>query len=343
MMPPTEEEEHAAATKAGEPEEDNEANERRTAEADTSTNERRWVRVGRIVCFEEETGEQKRRMIMKRRRKDQEESSGRGQASKRWRAIRARIRGKDGRKTSNQRKATERSTLSEAFRKAKDRRDKGEMSERSRVKCVQEERDDTDGWNKEDHDAFMEEARNDDWEMGDIFLGNVQKRLPYMLHSEIVDHRRWAKRQYGSNSTERKRATEKKEAEEKAKNDEAESETDDGDDVTKRFGVFIAKARKDYARDCRKHSRNEVRLVKKQAKEKWAAAVSASGTVPNTHHQGDECTFDFECANHPWAKIHATHHAWFADLVAYCRVCRSVNSKKGTMQKRMQGKACQAG
>ena len=72
------------------------------------------------------------------------------------------MRGKDGRKTSNQRKATEPSTLSEAFRKAKDRRDKGEMSERSRVKYRQEERDDTDGWNKEDHDAFMEEARKDD-------------------------------------------------------------------------------------------------------------------------------------------------------------------------------------
>ena len=111
----------------------------------------------------------------------------------------------------------------------------------------------------------MEEARKDDWEMGDSFLDNVQKRLPYMLHSEIIDHRRWAKRQYGIDSKERKRTTEKKEAEEKAKNEEAESEADDDDNVAKRFGVLTAKARKDYARDRRKHSRNKVRLVKKQA------------------------------------------------------------------------------
>ena len=60
--------------------------------------------------------------------------------------------------------------------------------------------------------------------------------------------------------------------------------------------------------------------------------------MPRTQHQGDECTFDFECANHPWAKIHQTDQAWFIDLVAYCRVCGSVNSKKGTMQKEGRGR-----
>ena len=71
MLPPTEEEEHSAATEAEEPEEDNEANERGTAEAYATTTESRWVRVGRMVCFDEETGEQKRRMTMKQRRKKQ--------------------------------------------------------------------------------------------------------------------------------------------------------------------------------------------------------------------------------------------------------------------------------
>ena len=89
---------------------------------------------------------------------------------------------------------------------------------------------------------------------------------------------------------------------------------------------------------CRRHGRNKIRLVKKQAKERWTAAALASDTIPRTQHQGDECAFDFEGANHPWAKIHPTHQAWFANLVAYCRVCGAVNSKKGTMQKRCDGR-----
>ena len=78
--------------------------------------------------------------------------------------------------------------------------------------------------------------------------------------------------------------------------------------------------------------------MKKQSKERWAAAVSASGTLPRTQHHGDGCTFDFACNNHPWANIHQTHQAWFVDLVAYCRGCGSANTKKGTMQKECRGR-----
>ena len=72
--------------------------------------------------------------------------------------------------------------------------------------------------------------------------------------------------------------------------------------------------------------------------QRWAAAVACSGAVPKIHQQGDERAFDFEFHNHPWATIHATHQAWFRDLVAFSRVCGSVNSKKGTTQRPCKGR-----
>ena len=102
--------------------------------------------------------------------------------------------------------------------------------------------------------------------------------------------------------------------------------------------MLTAKARYNYKRDCRKQKVNKLSLVQKQAKQRWAAAVSCSGAMPRTHQQGDESIFEFDCMNHPWVKIHSTHQAWFSDLVAFCRVCGSVNSKKGTMQKECKGR-----
>ena len=112
----------------------------------------------------------------------------------------------------------------------------------------------------------------------------------------------------------------------------------DDEDKSSKFGVLTAKARQDFARDCKHQGRNKIRVVKKQAKERWTSAAAASYAMPRTQHQGDECTFDFDTAEHPWAKIHDSHQAWFADLVAYCRICGAVNSKKGTMQKRCEGR-----
>ena len=149
--------------------------------------------------------------------------------------------------------------------------------------------------------------------MSDNFLIKAQKRLPHMLHSEIIDHRRWARGQYGSNSKKRRTSAAEEKAKEKEERESMndKSGTDDEEKVTKKFGVLTAKARKNYKKDCMRYNRSKIRLVKKQAKESWTAVVSASGTMPRIQHQGDECTFDFECTNHPWAKIHATHQAWF--------------------------------
>ena len=108
--------------------------------------------------------------------------------------------------------------------------------------------------------------------------------------------------------------------------------------MNENFEVLTAKARGNYTRDCRKQKVNKLRLVKRQAQQRWAAAVSSSGAMQRTHQQGDERIFDCDCMNHSWAKIHSTHQAWFSDLVAYCRVCGSVNSKKGTMQKECKGR-----
>ena len=119
------------------------------------------------------------------------------------------------------------------------------------------------------------------------------------------------------------------------------SESSEEDNRDRKFGVLTAKARRDFAKDCKQQGRRKIRLVKKQAKEKWASAAAAANAVPRTHFQDDECTFDFDTAEHPWAKIHESHQAWFADLVAYCRVCGAVNSKKRHNAKTVWGKTCQ--
>lgn len=193
-----------------------------------------------------------RRRIAKQRIKDQSESSGRGQSSRRWRAIRARIRGKHGQRPTNQNKDTiSRSAISEAFKQAKERRYKGAQNAGSRTRYVKEEGGDTHGWNEEDHETFIEEAKKNEWEIDGRFLDRVQVRMPYMLHSEIIDHRRWVRGQYGSSSEERRNASANKEAEESEKNKDTESGTDDEEEVTNRFGVLTAKAREDYTADVR--------------------------------------------------------------------------------------------
>ena len=60
--------------------------------------------------------------------------------------------------------------------------------------------------------------------------------------------------------------------------------------------------------------------------------------MPRVQRQGDDCVFDFGCTNHPWAKIHSSHESLFSDLVAFCRICGAVNSKKGTMQRQCRGR-----
>ena len=93
-----------------------------------------------------------------------------------------------------------------------------------------------------------------------------------------------------------------------------------------------------YKKDCREAKWAKLRMCKKQTKQRWAAAVAGSGSMPMAQKRGDDCTFEFCCRNHPWAKMHGLHEAWFSDLVAFCGICGAVNSKKETMQNQRKGR-----
>ena len=98
------------------------------------------------------------------------------------------------------------------------KKDKVAQNERSPTKYGRERRSDTDGWNEEDHEVFIEEAKKDEWKMSDNFLRKIQERLPYILHSEIIEHRKWVRGQYGSDSKERRTTAAKDEAKERKEN-----------------------------------------------------------------------------------------------------------------------------
>ena len=101
-------------------------------------------------------------------------------------------------------------------------------------------RENTNGWNEEDHKAFLDEARKDEWEMSDNFLIKVQATIPHMLYSEIIDHRRWVWSWIGSDSKKRKTKAAEKEAkeDEERKEREEESGTEDEAEGTQKFGVL---------------------------------------------------------------------------------------------------------
>ena len=82
----------------------------------------------------------------------------------------------------------------------------------------------------------------------------------------------------------------------------------------------------------------KVEVCKKQATQRWIVAATASGTMPRVQEQGEANTFNFNCKNHPWARIHGAHEAWSCDIVVFCRVCGASNFKKGAMQKQCKGK-----
>ena len=86
------------------------------------------------------------------------------------------------------------------------------------------ERQKTDGWNEEDHQKFVEIAKEEEWELEDPFLKRVQERLPHMLHSEIIDHRRWLRISEGSNLKRRKIETAKAEARNADETDESDED-----------------------------------------------------------------------------------------------------------------------
>ena len=88
--------------------------------------------------------------IIKQRKESRNRDAGRGQASKRWEAIRARIRGKHGNRLCKRSEgSTERSAISMAFKRAKERRERGAQEERKPTKYGRERRRDTaDGMRK---------------------------------------------------------------------------------------------------------------------------------------------------------------------------------------------------
>ena len=169
-----------------------------------------------------------------------------------------------------------------------------------------------------------------------------------MLHSEIVERRRWAKITECRSEKKRKtggKAEAKKERSEDSNSESEEEEEEEEQEQHERakgkkedFSILTVKACANYKRDCKEAKWAKLRKVKKQAKQRWAAAAAGSGAMPRVQTQGDNSVCDFGCRNHPWAKIHNSHEAWFADQVAFCRICGPVNSEKGTMQRQCKGR-----
>ena len=123
-----------------------------------------------------------------------------------------------------------------------------------------------------------------------------------------------------------------------SEDEDEESQECDSEENGKGLTILVAKARASYKKDCRKAKWSKLWIRKKQAKPRWAVAAAGSGSMPRVQKQGDDCIFDFDCRNHPWAKIHVSHEVWFCDLVVFCRICGAVNSKKGTMQNQCRGR-----
>ena len=253
-------------------------------------------------------------------------------------ASKSMAKGEENRETS-----TYEETLIKAFEGAKRRKEEASGGGNQEGNKEGEKRE----WSSKDLGTFNEDVSQAKGNLGDDFLVAVQKEIPHAMYSEIIYQRRMAliegrgaredtdRRKDGYGRIQSTSETARNEGSgSKDTNDSSEEENRAG-----KFGVLTAKARRDFARDCKQQGRNKIRLFKKQAKERWVSAAAAASSLPRTHYQGDECTFDFDTPEHPWAKIHESHQAWFADLVAYCRVCGAVNSKKkGTLQKQCGGR-----
>ena len=131
----------------------------------------------------------------------------------------------------------------------------------------------TDGWNEEDHQKFVEIAKEGEWEMEDPFLKRVQERLPHMIHSEIIDHRRWLRISEGSNLKRRKTETAKAEAMKIEEADESDYDkvTDEEGEVKKKFGVLTAKARINYEKKLQKAESKQAKTSKEASQTKMGS------------------------------------------------------------------------
>ena len=91
-----------------------------------------------------------------------------------------------------------------------------------------------------------------------------------MLHSEIIEHRRWSRVAEGNRDNRKRTEASNAKAKENEEAEESEdgSETDENGKVTTPFGVLNAKANKNYKRDSRRQKGNKIRLVKKTGKAK---------------------------------------------------------------------------
>ena len=129
---------------------------------------------------------------------------------------------------------------------------------------------------------------------------DAQTKLPHMLCSGIIDHRKWVHMRStvkkGLNETAGIAEATSSEDEEEAEQEEGEEEGDTG------FSILTAKARADYRRDCSGAKWAKIRLCQQEAKQRWTTPATASGSMPRVHKQGDDCTFDLDSRNHPLGK-----------------------------------------
>ena len=59
--------------------------------------------------------------------------------------------------------------------------------------------------------------------------------------------------------------------------------------------------------------------------------------MPPVYRMGVENTFNYTDSEHPWAKIHLSHEAWFCDRIAFCRQCGCSAAKKSTLHEKCLG------
>ena len=115
-------------------------------------------------------------------------------------------------------------------------------------------------------------------------------------------------------------------------NDVAEADPEDGE-----INVLTARARREIQAATVATGKARLKLLKKTHATEWLASALASSTMPPVYRMGARNTFNYTDSNHPWAKIHSSHEAWFCDRIAFCRQCGCSAAKKSTLYKKCLG------
>ena len=116
-------------------------------------------------------------------------------------------------------------------------------------------------------------------------------------------------------------------------NANADAELAEADLDSSELNILTARVRREIRAATVATGKARLRLLKKSHAKEWLANALASSTMPPVHRMGTKNTFNYSDANHPWAKIHSSHEAWFCDRIASCRQCGCSASKKSTLDK----------